>query len=102
MKNPDSHVGSEHKEFAHNAGDPGSIPGLGRSPEEGNGNPLKYSCLENSMDRGAWWAIVHGVTKSQTWLNKSHSHTHTHTHTHTGQVLPKREKKFWSSYYYYI
>ena len=43
-----------------------SIPGLGRSPGEGNGNPLQYSCLENPMDRGAWWAIVHGVTKSQT------------------------------------
>ena len=49
-----------------NAGDAGSIPGLGRSPGEGNGNPLQYSCLENSMNRGAWWAIVHGVTKSQT------------------------------------
>ena len=48
-----------------NAGDTGLIPGLGRSPGEGNGNPLQYSCLENSMDRGAWWAIVHGVTKSQ-------------------------------------
>ena len=44
------------KVSAHNAGDPGSIPGLGRSPEEGNGNPLQYSCLENSMDGGAWWA----------------------------------------------
>ena len=46
-----------------NAGDPGSIPGSGRSPGEGNGNPLRYSCLENPMDRGAWWAIVHGVAK---------------------------------------
>ena len=54
------------KESACNAGDPGSIPGLGRSPGEGNGNPLQYSCLENPMDRGAWWATVHGVTKSQT------------------------------------
>ena len=43
------------------AGDAGSIPGLARSPGGGNGNPLQYSCLENSMDRGAWWAIVHGV-----------------------------------------
>jgi len=42
---------------------------LGRSPREGNGNPLQYSCLENSMDRGAWWAIVHGVTKSRTQLS---------------------------------
>ena len=47
----------------------GSIPGLGRSPGEGNGNPLQYSCLENSMDSGAWGAIVHGVTKSQTTLS---------------------------------
>ena len=44
--------------------DPGSIPGLERCPGKGNGNPLQYSCLENSMDREAWWAIVHGVTKS--------------------------------------
>ena len=46
-----------------NAGDVGSIPGLGRSPGEENGNPLQYSCLGNPMDRGAWWAVVHGVTK---------------------------------------
>ena len=46
---------------ACNAGDPGSIPGLGGSPGKGNDNPLHYSCLENSMDRGAWWATVHGV-----------------------------------------
>ena len=52
-----------------NAGDPGSILGVGRSPGEGNGHPLQYSCLGNAMDRGAWWAIVHGVTKSQTGLN---------------------------------
>ena len=45
------------------AGDVGSIPGLGRSPGEGNGNPLKYSCQENPMDEGAWWAMVHGVTE---------------------------------------
>ena len=52
-----------------NAGDiidMSSIPGWGRYPGEGNGNPLQYSCLENSMDRGAWWATVHGVVKSQT------------------------------------
>ena len=47
-------------------GDAGLIPGLGRSPEKGNGNPFQYSCLENSMGRGAWWATVHRVTKSQT------------------------------------
>ena len=48
---------------AGNLGDSGSIPGLGRSPGVGNGNPLQYSCLEDSMDRGPWWATVHGVTK---------------------------------------
>ena len=52
-----------------NAGDPGSIPGLGRSPGEGNGNSLQYSCLENPMDGGAWWATVHGMAKSQTQLS---------------------------------
>ena len=46
-------------------GDTGSVPGLGRSPGDGNGSPLQWSCLENPMDRGAWWATVHGVTKSQ-------------------------------------
>ena len=51
------------------AGDMDSIPGLGRSPGEGNGNPLQNSCLENPMDGGAWQAIVHGVAKSQTWLS---------------------------------
>ena len=58
--------GSDDKEFACNAGDQDSIPGSGRSPGEGNGNPLQYSCLVNSMDRVAWWATVHGVVKSQT------------------------------------
>ena len=57
---PYSSVG---KESACNAGDLGSIPGLGRSPGEGNGNPLQYSCLENPMDRGAWRATVHGVAR---------------------------------------
>ena len=61
--------GSEVKASAWNAGDLASIPGLGRSPGEGNGNPLQYSCLENSMDRGAWWATVHGVAKSGTQLS---------------------------------
>ena len=61
--------GSEVKASACNAGDLGSIPGLGRSPGEENGNPLQYSCLENPMDRGALWAIVHRVAKSQTRLS---------------------------------
>ena len=59
---PDSPVG---KESACSAGDPGLIPALGRSPGEGNGDPLQYPCLENLMDRGAWWAVVHGVAKSR-------------------------------------
>ena len=58
--------GSDGKESTCNAGDLGSIPGSGRSPGEGNGNPLQYSCLENSIDRGAWRAILYGVTKSWT------------------------------------
>jgi len=57
------------KASAYNAGDLGSIPGLGRSAGEGNGNPLQYSCLENPMDGGAWRATVHGVSKSQTRLS---------------------------------
>ena len=56
------------KESACKERDLGSIPGSGRSPGEENGYPPQYCCLENSMDRGAWWAIVHGVTKSRTWL----------------------------------
>ena len=60
---------SDGKVSACNVGDPGSIPGLGRSPGEGNGNPLQYSYLENSMDRGAWWAAVHVVAQIRTWLS---------------------------------
>ena len=56
--------GSDGKESACNAGDPGSIPGLRRSSGEGNGNPLQYSCLENPVDGGAWQSIVHEVSKS--------------------------------------
>ena len=57
--------GSDSKESARNAGDPASIPGLGRPPGEENGYPLQYSCLEKYMDRGGWQATVHGVAKSQ-------------------------------------
>ena len=58
--------GSDGKTSAYNSEDMGSIPGSGSCPGEGNGNPLQYSCLGNSMDGGAWWATVHGVTKSRT------------------------------------
>ena len=69
MNKRDFPDGSDSKESACNEGDLASIPGSGRSFGEGNVNPLQGSCLENSMDRGAWWAIVHGVTKSQTQLS---------------------------------
>ena len=58
--------GLDGKESAHNVGDPGSIPGLGRSFAEGKGNPFQYSYLENSMDRGPWQATVHGIAESDT------------------------------------
>ena len=60
----DFHGDSDGKDSTCNAGHPGSILGLGRFPGEGNDNPLQYSCLENPMDRGAWWATVHGVTRA--------------------------------------
>ena len=61
-------MGKESTCNVGDAGNPGLIPGLGRSPGRGHDNPLQYSCLENPMDRGAWWAAVYGVTKSQTQL----------------------------------
>ena len=80
--------GSDVKVTAYNAGHPGLIPGLRRSPGERNGNPLQYSCLENSMgiqDGKAWWVPAHRVAKSQMcWkLTQTHTHTHTLKHTHT-------------------
>ena len=69
--------GSDGKESACIAGDPGSIPGLGRSPGEENGNLFQYYWLENFMDGGAWWATVHGVSKSWTWLTLSLSQINT-------------------------
>ena len=75
--------GAVVKNLSANTGDTGSIPGLGRSPGGGDGNPLQYSCLGNPLDRGAWRAIVHGVTKSQTQLS---DWVHKQNHE---DVLPK-------------
>ena len=72
--------GSEVKASACNAGDLGLIPGSGRFPGEGDGNPLWYSCLGNSMDRGDWWTTVHGVTKE---LDTTEQLTHTHANQYT-------------------
>ena len=65
-------IAQNDKESVCNARDPGLIPGSGRSPGEGNGNPLQYSCLGKPHDRGAWWATVHAVTKGWTKLSDSH------------------------------
>ena len=78
----------DSEESACNAGDPGLIPGLGRFPGGGHGNPLWYFCLENPMDRGAWQATVHGVTKSQTQLSSvTNANTHTHTHMYVTEYF---------------
>ena len=83
---------------ACSAGDLGSIPGSGRSPGEGNGNPLQYSCLENPMDGGAWWATAHGVTKSQTQLS---DFTHSLTHPFAWRLHSARFKSvFYHSNYF--
>ena len=71
--------------------DPGSIPGSGRSPGGGHGNPLQYSCLENNMDRQAWQATVHGVVKSQTRLKRLSTYTQCSSHVDHGRVKHSRE-----------
>ena len=76
------------KASASNAGDLGSIPGSGRSPGEGSGNPLQYYCLENPMDGGAWWATVHGVAKSRTRLSNL---TFTNFHFHNIEYYAQLE-----------
>ena len=68
-KKNDFPCGSDGKASVYKAGDPGSVPGSGRSPGEGNGNPPQYSCLRNPMVGGAWWAIVYRVAKSWTRLS---------------------------------
>ena len=78
------------KNLPANAGDMDLFPGLGRSPGIGNGNPLQYSCLENSMNRGAWWATVQGVTKSQTRLSKEHFHIIWNSSPHTYHLTLSR------------
>ena len=81
--------GSSGKESSCNAG---SIPGSERSPGEGNSNPLQYSCLENPMDRGAWWATVHGVAKSRTWLSDFTSTSQ--KLQSSGQILRSRQTRW--------
>ena len=73
------HSGKESARNAEDERDVGSISGLERSLEIENGNQLQYSCLDNSMEREAWWATVHGVAKSWTWLSRWATHTHAHT-----------------------
>ena len=85
------------KESTCNAGDPGSIPGLGRSLGEGNGNPTQYSYLENPMDRGSWQAAAHGVTKSRRRLNDSHFHFHLHISYTTN--INQRDMSWWIYYF---
>ena len=82
VKNPLANIGGIREA--------GSIPGLGRSLGEGNSNPLPYSCLENPMDREAWWAMVHRVTKSQTQLKQLITHTRT-------QPLHSQVSNLWAS-----
>ena len=91
---------------AGNIRDARSIPGSGRSPGVGNGNLFLYSCLENSMDRGAWWASVQGGHKETDMTECMHACTHTHTHSYsnleTGLILPTISKWHLSISLYYV
>ena len=93
---------SDGKVSACNVGDLGSIPGLGRSPGEGNGNPLQYFCLENPMDGGAWRAAVHGISKSQTRLSDFTSLHFTMGPQRTPQMLPQKEMVLRSPQHNYL
>ena len=87
---PSCHSGKEPTWQSRRCKRCGFEPLVRKKPRRRNGNPLHYSCLENPMDRGAWWATVQGVTKTQTWLSshvRMHTHTHTHTHKHTPSIL---------------
>ena len=95
-------AGSVIKESACNAGTAGdtrSIPGSGRSPGGGHGNPLQYSCLENPMDRAAWRAIVHGVAELD--MTEATQHTHRHTCAYfRKKILVQKKKKVFSQYHH--
>ena len=92
------------KNLPANAGDirdMGLISGLGRSPGEKHGNPVQYSCLENPMDRGAWAAAVHGVTKSQTWLKRLSTQAHellSDIASNSSSVRKRKLYKFWTHF----
>ena len=85
--------GSDGKDAACDAGNPGSIPGSGKSPGQANGNPLQYSCLENPMDRGAWRATVHRVEKNQTRLKQLGMHAEKEVAPATEGKQPRLEPK---------
>ena len=81
--------GSDGKESTCNVGDQGLIPGLGRCPREGTGNPLQYSCLENPMDREAWWATVHGSAVGHNWMTNTHMPSVVTSCSYTWPWLPE-------------